>query len=85
MKLQSQVFARATSAQEPNWSVPMKNHHTELVPRSFLTDLSPEAFDELVEQLEFWMAACPEIHPYGSRLAELPRDWGLIEESAPKG
>jgi hypothetical protein len=85
MSLSSHVFKRATSAQEPNWSVLMKNHHTELVPRSFLTDLSPEAFDELVEQLEFWMAACPEIHPYGSRLTDLPRDWGSIEQEATKG
>lgn len=57
----------------------MRNHHTELVPRSFLTDLSPEAFDELIEQLDFWFAAHPEIHPYGSRLPELPRNWGSIE------
>ena len=56
----------------------MRNH-IPYVPESFLSDLSPEAFDELVEQLEFWVAACPEIHPYGSRLPELPRDWGLIE------
>jgi len=81
MSLLSCVFTRATSAQEPNWSVLMRNHHTELVPRSFLTDLSPEAFDELVEQLEFWMAACPEIHPYGSRLADLPKDWGWVEQA----
>lgn len=57
----------------------MRNHQTELVPRSFLTDLSPEAFDDLAEQLELWLAACPEIHPYGSRLHELPRDWGMVK------
>ena len=80
----SHAFPGATSAREPNRSVLMRNHHTELVPRSFLADLSPEAFDELVEQLEFWVAACPEIHPYGSRLADLPRDWGSIAGAAAK-
>jgi hypothetical protein len=75
----SQAFTRATSVQEPNWSVLMRDHHTDLVPRSFLTDLTPEAFDELAEQLEFWVAACPELHPYGSRLGELPKDWGVVQ------
>jgi len=59
----------------------MRNHRTELVPPSFLTDLTPEAFDELMEQVEMWVAACPEIHPYGSRLGELPKDWGLTGEA----
>ncbi len=58
----------------------MRNSHIEYVPESFLKDLSPEAFDELAEELGFWLAACPEIHPYGSRLAELPKDWGVVED-----
>ncbi len=49
------------------------------VPESFLADFSPEAFDELVERFEMWLAPCPEIHPYGSRIPELPKDWGLVE------
>lgn len=57
----------------------MRNH-TPYVPESFLSDLSPEAFDELVEQFEMWLAPCPEIHPYGSRIPELPKDWGVVEE-----
>ena len=57
----------------------MRNRHTEYVPETFLKDLTPEAFDDLAEQLEMWLAACPEIHPYGSRLQELPRDWGMVE------
>jgi hypothetical protein len=63
----------------------MRSHQTELVPRSFLTDLTPEAFDELVEQLEFWMAACPELHPYGSRLQDLPKDWGEVKATQARG
>lgn len=59
----------------------MRNRHTEYVPESFLKDLSPEAFDDLAEQLEMWLGACPEIHPYGSRLQELPRDWGIVTET----
>ena len=59
----------------------MRNQRTEYVPASFLTDLTPEAFDELVEQLDFWLAACPEVHPYGSQLAELPKDWGVVEQA----
>jgi hypothetical protein len=62
----------------------MRNPKTEMVPESFLADLTPEAFDELVERFGMWLAACPEIHPYGSRLAELPRDWGVVPGAAPR-
>lgn len=61
----------------------MRNH-IPYVPESFLSDLSPEAFDELREQLEMMFAACPEIQPYGSRLPELPKDWGVVEDGEAK-
>lgn len=54
---------------------------TDYVPQSFLEDLTPEAFDELLEQLEMMFAACPEIHPYGSRIPELPAGWGVVSEA----
>ncbi len=54
------------------------------VPDSFLSDLTPEAFDEMIEELEMLFAAAPEIHPYGSRLAELPAGWGVVNEDATK-
>ncbi len=60
----------------------MRNTQVEMVPKSFLTDLTPEAFDELVEQIDFLLAPCPEVHPYGSQLPELPKDWGVVEEVA---
>lgn len=34
---------------------------------------------ELYADLEMLLAPCPEIHPYASRLEDLPRDWGTTE------
>lgn len=55
----SPEFTLAKSGQEPIRSVLMRNRHTQYVPETFLKDLTPEAFDDLAEQLEMWLAACP--------------------------